>query len=148
MNTPTIEVKNYHSLNTHDGVAFTCSVYVDGKKAFLAENDGMGSENLYIVLDKELFTLASEYAESLPDVECEGFDFTAPSDLDFVIGAIIDRMDEDKQLKRLCKAKTLFRLPGDKDGAWRTMDLKFDETTKNIILYKYPAAEIANLRFQ
>ena len=147
MNTPRIEIKNYHSLNTHDGIAFTCTAYVNGKKAFTCENDGNGGETMFLPIDVALYQLAKSYAESLPDVACEGFDFVAPSDLDLLIDQLIDRMEEDRQLKRLCKTQTLFRLPEDETNAWRVMKLKFDKTIQNIVLYKHPNAEIANLRF-
>ncbi len=147
MNAPIIEVKNIKSFEASDGYAYYCAGYVNGKRAFLVENHGDGGETIFTALDPDLYQLAMTYAESLPDVECEGFENKIPSDLDLLVCQLIDRREEDKKLRRICKTKTLFRLPGDEAGKWRVYNIKFDKTAQNIIRYMHPNAEIANLRF-
>lgn len=90
MNTPKIEVKNIKTIEISTGIAYTCTAYVNGKRAFLVENRGDGGETLFFPIVEDLYQIAKEYAESLPDVECPGFDFKAPSDLDLYIAARID----------------------------------------------------------
>ncbi|MCA9872114.1 MAG: hypothetical protein KC441_00605 [Anaerolineales bacterium] len=132
--------------------AFFCTVYVNGVRAFTASNDGKGGENRYELVKRtdkheELFAQAKAYAESLPPLHFQGME------LDYELGLLIDDMlvewEINRWLKRQCKTKTLFRLPGDEEGSWRTIAVRYNLRVMTHIRNKYgDQAEIANDRFQ
>lgn len=144
---PVIEIKNLKvaEFMSEETLCFSCTVYVNGKKALTAENQGHGGNTDIRALDNALFNIINDYAKSLPPYVCE--DFTLEYDLEILIDELVEKEQENKQLKKWCKTKTLFTLPEDKKGEYRTIKAQFSDKVKDYIINKYPTADIINLRF-
>jgi hypothetical protein len=164
-----IDIKNYRSCGGNETDAFSCILYLDGKKAAEVSNDGNGGMNMTRWLDRDLqraflahcVTVARPIMDSwsagLPDAKPtsdETFAMYCKSEevIDVVVNDFLGKMAEEKQLKRLCKTKVVFRLKGDRDGEWR--GFKADWTTQKdsakarlVKDFGDQLAEIANERF-
>ncbi len=143
-------VKIYEALSD-DTTAFSCAVYVNGVKAFVARNDGQGGCNKYDELkpldkSRELLRQAQDYARSLPPKPFG--DDTLDYDLDLLIDEMLVEWDTNRWLKRHCKSKTVFRLPADEPGTWRTLAVAYGPKVREHLVGKYgDQVEIANERF-
>jgi len=146
MKTPKIEVKNIKTMSGMDGEIIRASVYVNGKRSFSMFNDGWGTDNLYEPFDDEgekTLELCEKYVKTLPEIESQ-FGGTFSTNLDIVLEDIISDTLEKKQIAGWCKKKTIFRLPNDKEGSYRTISHVFDVDVKKHVLNKYPNAIIMN----
>ena len=144
LNKSDITLKGVKSFLASDGLAFRATVYVRGVKAFVVENHGDGGENMYSPFEgmRPVLAECEVWAESQPPVLFEGV--SLPYDLAFFIDAIMDEMETQKWLKRKCKGKTLYKLPGDADNTWRTVSHVYNDYVKAYLLGKYPTAIIGN----
>jgi hypothetical protein len=147
-----LTVKSYKSLPGKEGDAFNCSLYVDGKRAAVVSYDGWGGPYDYdwTPSDKKRFggPLAAKvkaWVKTLPPLKSEYGDL--PMDLDILTDDVINAMLEERQVKRWCRTKTVFRLKGDKAGNYRTVEAKYSARVRAFIMKKYPKAEILNERF-
>jgi len=110
-----LSIKNVKINKTmsEETTCFSADVYVDGKKAFLAANRGMGGANEYYPTMGKTYAevdKAHAYAASLPDrvfadnICVEGSTIiTYPVDLDCLIDDLLDRWQLEKQVKGLMK---------------------------------------------
>jgi hypothetical protein len=110
-------------------LCFTCSVYVDGVKAFTAMNRGTGGCHEYRPVkgqSRELLDKAEEWAKSLPPVD--GLD----SVLDPVIDQLVDRELARKELVKAFKTRLLFK---GKDGGLKEANVA-KSTPEGIAMFK------------
>jgi hypothetical protein len=110
-------------------LCFTCSVYVNGVKAFTAMNRGLGGCHDYYPVKgqtSELINKAEEYTKSLPPVD--GLD----SDLDLVIDRLVDRELARKELVKAFKTRLLFK---GKDGGLKEANVA-KSTPEGIAMFK------------
>lgn len=140
-----IELKNlrtYPRLSDETN-AFNADVWIDGKKAGTAENDGKGGANLLYFADFKLLHAFEKWAKAQPPVD------GLKMDADFYISLLVDRMEQDKQFARWCKTKTCFRLKGDEQDAWRTINRPYSASLKKLLAEKHgdQIEEILNDRF-
>jgi hypothetical protein len=93
------EIKTYKEIETHDGVAFTCTLYRDSKKVCFIDNDGWGGENFYDWIDH---TTSDAYEAELKalaladEPQYEG-------NLDIYIDTLISQYEQDRKIKRWSK---------------------------------------------
>ena len=122
---------------SEETLAFTATVYVDEKRIGTAKNDGHGGCNFYYWTDRIAGDALEAYAATLDDFE----------PLDGLIADLIDRELSRKWYKRHCKNKTLFRVNGDDEGSWRTINRPFGPQVQAFLAQKYPnqISEIANM---
>jgi len=119
-----IELKNikHAEFASHETNCFSASVYVDGVRAFTAENDGRGGCDFYHALPgkQELLNAAHNYAKSLPQTECSWIDPDTgkPAMLDMNLELLIGQLLEDELCRKeraRCSSKGLaFHPDGDK----------------------------------
>lgn len=121
---------------SEETLAFTATIYVDGKRVGEASNDGHGGPNRYHFDDRKLGQELEAWAKTLPPTVIEGM--TLPMDLDGVIDELIEKAENEKYFARLCKKKTLFLLEGD-DAAkgWRTLKAPYDARVQAWLDQKY-----------
>ena len=110
-----LSIKNVKINKTlsEETMCFSADVYVDGKKAFLAANRGMGGGNEYYPTMGKTYAevdKAHAYAASLParvfadNICVEGSIITTyPTDLDCLVDDLLDRWQLEKQVKGLMK---------------------------------------------
>ena len=58
-------------------------------------------------------------------------------DAGWVVSELVSKISEEKQYKRWCKTKTLFRIKGDKPDEWRTIKAIYSPKVKEFITNKY-----------
>ncbi len=128
-----------------DSAPFSCTVLVNGVRAFIASDDGHGGTYRFDPLNargKELLGKAEAYATSLPPVDVEGE--SMPSDLEILIGRLVDREEERAQLRRWARAAVVYRTPQMHDGEYATISGAYTVAIKAQILAEHPDAEILN----
>ena len=159
MNTPTLTIKNYKSCRGKEGDAFSCTLYVDGKKAAFVEYDGWGG--MYMVdwspsgsrwaspAEKRV----SAWVKTLPPIECAWMDEATGKpamitpNLDMVIEDTITTAEETKKVKRWCKTKTVVKPTDAPTGEYVTWNSLPCAALRLYIAKTYPGAEIINDRF-
>jgi len=117
-----IEIKNV-KINQHfsrETLCYTASLYVDGKRIGTAENDGGGGPDLFIYKDKEKGRAFEAYCRSLPPTPpSKDFPYELPMCPEQVIGQLIEKWDLERQIKKMRKGHTVFRLKTDPEGSYR-----------------------------
>ena len=127
-----ITVKNYKSCRGNEGDAFSCTVYLDGKKAAHVQYDGWGGEYLwdFTVSDGQMYggTMCAKfkaYCDGLPKQKTSIEDADDPTgfwhmqpDMNTLLDDALKLMLENRQLKRWCKKNLVYRVKGQKEGEW------------------------------
>ena len=116
-----IELKNVKIAQylSEETTAFAASIYVDGKKAGTAKNDGHGGPNFVDWNDNELGRQVEAWANALPACKSDYSEDGLSMNMDFYISMLIEKHDLFSQIKRWIKKNVVFRLKGDDEGAWR-----------------------------
>ena len=156
METPVITLKQLkiNERLSDDSLCFSCVVYVNGTRAFEVWDNGQGGVVEYNPLGKngaKLLSLVEEYARGLPPLPSEFFPEGLEMDIDLLVDSLIrSKLKEERErkfadkIKRLCKVKTLFRLPTDEVLSYRTIEHVYDEQVKSHLNKKYPGVFIYN----
>lgn len=139
-----IEVKNVKTFPGHEsGAGFTASLYANGKKAAEVIHYDNGGEYAYNWKDDGLHAEIDKYVASLPPFPAPYSGIEIKPDLDTLVAAAVD----EYELKKQCKKKLLFRLPGDTPGTARALNAPYSDKVKAWLLSRHPAAEIINERY-
>jgi len=148
-----IELRNveYAAFASQETHCFSATIYVDGKKAGTVSNQGRGGPD-----NIEPYALQQRidaYAKTLPLIDCTEFGGTGtmPSSAEIIIGDLLNAYLEERDLKRLCTKKTLFRIPTEEyaEGEYRTVKAKFSPAVKTYLVNKYGGdVVILNERFR
>jgi len=110
-----IEIKNvkHSEFASHETNCFEASVYIDGVRAGIVENDGQGGCNRYHPYELEI--KINDYAKTLPPVVTSMKDphdssktFTYDQDADAVIDDLLTAHLYSKDLKRALAKKILY----------------------------------------
>jgi len=150
---PVLTIKKLKSCKGTEGDAFSCNLYVDGKKAASVTQGGHGGGNDYHWNDEATEKRVYDWVGTLPP-ETVDFDnvhmVVMKSNLDVVIAKIIDAVEFKKKLKALCRKNIVFSLKGD-DGKeqYMTINRKYDPGLKAAMIRKYgdSLGEIVNERY-
>jgi len=142
-----LTAKNYKSCDGRNGpdAAFSCTLYIDGKRAAVVRNEGCGGCNDYDWFDRSLRQPFLDHCAALhPDRKFEVEDH--------VVACLLDALETEKQVKRLCRKSVVFRLAGDKADAYRILTVKWAGNEGRVRTYlqgKHGAdlVEIVNERF-
>jgi hypothetical protein len=137
------EVKNSKSCRGTDGIAWSATLWIDGKKACEAMDSGRGGEINLFWVDKDLEKRFNEYVAALP-IDISNLDlFPQRRKLDAgdVIAVLVDIHENIKKetawIKRKCKTNTVFTLLGDIKGEFRTVKAVFTPAVKAFMVKKY-----------
>lgn len=101
-----IELKNvkYAAFASQETNCFSATIYIDGHKRGTVENNGHGGCNN--IIPWQLGQEIEAYAKTLPP-EFPGI----PQSAEGLIGGLLDKWLEDRDLKRMCKTGVIFREP-------------------------------------
>ena len=133
-------IKGSKKFQTHDGYAWSATLYIDGVKAAYAWDEGRGGEIRVDWFNKELEAKFGEYVNSLP------LDMSSPDvwpqgrkiDVAGAIAALVDEHDNKasaaKRFKRLCKTMTLIRIKGEPPEVFYQYRVQFSPIVKAKIL--------------
>lgn len=113
---------------------FEASVYIDGKRAGKVSNDGHGGCNFYY--PNSLFQALNDHCQSIPP-DMTGGRVTP----DEVIGNLFEAWFNKREYSRLCKGRTLFRIPGReyKTNQWNVEPTPFSENVRAAFVTRYGA---------
>ena len=145
-----VEVKNVKTLNTPDGYAYNCSLYMDGEKVAEVHEEGHGGAPMIRFSSRTVEQTFYEYAKTLPPEPCDFGDGVdrepLPMDGEFLIGLLVEQYLEDKRLRRLCRKKTLVRMTTDPPGTMTVFSRPYSPEYAARLRAKYGVAiiEIVN----
>jgi hypothetical protein len=112
MNIELKSFKHFASLS-EETEAFSAMVYVDGKRAFIAENTGKGESHRLTPVKGQTYDIirkVSEWAITQPQVDIWDGELLNDS-LDFYLSRLVDEFVLKKELKRLLnKSVVIFKL--------------------------------------
>ena len=145
-----VKVARYLSEET---TAFVAQLWVDDEYIADVSNDGHGGPNNihHRFDDKGLNTrdkvqAFETWCEAQPPHESE-YGALSMSD-DFYISLMLEDQEEQRQIKRWCKTKTVIRLEGDKPGEFHTYKRPYDPEFAQRIRNEEPKlVEILNERY-
>jgi len=124
-----ITLKNvkFSEFASHETNCFEATVYIDGKRAGVASNDGHGGCNRYS--PNTLYATLNEHAETLPPIvsrylDGNGKHMILEHDADILIGNLFDYWLHSRDLKKSLSKSILFI--GEDGKLWRSKqtDLK------------------------
>jgi len=136
-----------------EAVALCAAVYIDGKKAGVARNNGNGEENYvdwtdYGLSARYLAWLNKETMVREDPIDSEKIWIVeAESKLGLIISEALAEFEEQEFFKTACRNRTLFRLKSDPHPeAWRSVKAAFDNGVKAWLQTRYgdDLGEIAN----
>lgn len=88
-----LELKKYKEIMGHEGPAFSCEVWHNGKKAVLVMNDGNGGCNSYHEYEKGIVDLLEDIGKTEQDFESA----------DHTVTEMLIAMDRKKQMAKWAK---------------------------------------------
>lgn len=103
-----IELRNvkHSEFASHETNCFTCAVFIEGKKAGEASNDGQGgSTSIY---PNTLYLLLQDYAKTLPPFTYDGCAGSIAQTADYVIDELLTEWLYARDAKRAMQKKILF----------------------------------------
>ena len=109
---------------------FSATICLEGKAVGTVQNDGQGGSHRYHWQDRATEAQIEEWSET-QDTEFDS------ERLDQIVNDLVAEYEEQKQLQRWCKKKTVFRLKGDDKNWWRTFKTPFDSKVKALLVQKY-----------
>jgi len=109
-------ISSIRNLPSHETHCFEATVWINGKRAFYARNDGGGGADLYAPLENqdrgEFNGLLNDLINHCLTLPKWGSEFGGKDDMDvtpeIMIRNIINEMLDAKKLKKALKAKVLF----------------------------------------
>lgn len=118
------ELRKYKELETYNGLAYTFTLWVDGKPACTVENRGdggmtwvdwspSGAVDRWSTEGSRLAPQVLAYVEQLPPDRDYG-----KLDLESWLAVIADEFVQDRKLKRLCRTRTVYRKSDTSPGSW------------------------------
>ena len=135
----TLENLKVNKTLSEETLSYTATVCLDGVPLMDARNHGHGAaDDLWPRADVpaekigELRQLAkalfledpTPFAREDIEVKGGGIDLSYIDPLEIIIHRVIDNIEEEKQLKRWCRTRVVFRLKGDPVGKLRSLKLR------------------------
>lgn len=136
------EIAKFKSFNGHEGLGFNATLIVDGAKGCDAIDDGNGggvtcywaSQEVKNKVLGHIKTLPLEpLAPDAPQWERDMWPNGMKHDLDSFLTKLVSDYENDKRFRRLCKAKTVYRLAGDKAGQYRVLNAPYEPTGRGYL---------------
>ena len=152
------EVKNVKSFRGMEGHGYNASLYRDGNKVAFVIDEGHGGEVSFEWED----SMAPRQRVQMKNYKGEDFvrsctpeesilmEFMKGKKVDLgqgigevdldegmFVGQLLDIYENNKRFNRICKAKTLFQVKGDKKDVYRTVPQPFSKRVKDYIVGKY-----------
>jgi len=169
MSTPKYTVKNVKTFRGMEGTGYECMLYRDGKcVATVTDTADGGDVNIYwkdarkprievactnykdepwtrkCTPEEAIFVA---HLETLPKEKGYGMELKVSDGM--FIERLVSAFEEEKQVRRWCKSKTVFKLKGDAEGSYRTVKAPYGPKVKAFIMDQYgdKVVEILNERF-
>ena len=136
-------IKGLKTFQGMEGGGFNVTLCKDGKPIAFVINEGCGGCCLWRWLDRAAEAPFKAYVKK----ELPGEDFEVE---DLYISRLIDAVEGEKQIRRWCKKKVVFRLKTDKADTYRTLTAPYSAEAAAFLRKKHGEAleEILNERYQ
>lgn len=164
---PQFSVENVRNRRGREGIAYTATIRYNGKPFAELANDGAGGPTRYVMpgggsihTTKPIRDLLAWIRATQPAFMRYGSDdpivldepWQRESAVELYFAWLVDRVEEDRVLRQICKTKVVFRVRGERQTDWQTMraDWKNDEAAVRERLrqiYGHHLLEIANERY-
>jgi len=135
---PKLTIKNYRSAgHGMEGEMWSCTLYVDGKRAALVSDSGNGAElNIdwspsggFRFRPGPVGEKVLAYVKGLPPLPpTPDYPRELPMDLDLLIQQMVDDMLEEKKLKQWCKKSMVLRDPDAPEGQYLRYKTAYNPT--------------------
>jgi hypothetical protein len=114
---------------------FSCTLYIDGKAATRVSNQGQGGPNMWD--DWKVAEKLDAYGKTLPILKFEEYELE--QDADTLVDALVSAALTERENKRICKNKTVFRVPGKeyKKGEYSVYKKVYDAVMKEFMFKKF-----------
>jgi len=136
-----VELKNVKvcQFASEETPCFHAVIYIDGQRAGTVSNDGQGgSDNLHFT-DPKVEQAFHDYCKSLPADEDPDLG-KLEMDAELFIAGLLDEYETQKQFRRWCKTKLVFRVKSDSEGQFRTLKAPYSQRAAEHVRQKYGAA--------
>ena len=117
-----------------EGEGFNATLRHDGVRVADCIDSGDGGGVIMRFSAREHKEALLQFVETLQREPFKGVPESLKVDESLFIGCLVAHEIERKALHRMCKQKTLYRIPGDEDGNWRVVDRPFSPTLRATIL--------------
>jgi hypothetical protein len=115
---------------SRETIAFTGTLYIDGRKAAYCMNDGGGADNTVDFVggwDGEFFKAMQEHIATLPPVRpkwLKAEEKPLRVTLDWFISDLVGKAETEQAIKRWCRRNVVYRIKGDPEGEYRQWGLR------------------------
>lgn len=130
-------IKNLKTCQGMEGVAYSCTLYRDDNKVAECIQSGRGGSTNFRFISNDECTKLDVFCAALPHEPCEYDEWLHPVDAESYVARLADDFEMAKKLRSWCKKKTVFRLPADKPGEYRTIAKPFEPKLKEWLVGKY-----------
>lgn len=137
------EVTSVKNWKGRDGIGYQATLVFAGVKTAIGTDEGNGGCMRWDVLDVERFQMWAA-AHGVPEPFETGRVVKCDTPLDMLFAELVDRHEQAKTLRKWCKRSTVFRLPTDKEGTYRTLNRPYTVGVRATVLDKHPDAIILN----
>lgn len=117
-----------------EGEGFNATLRCDGVPVADCIDSGDGGSVHARFSSKERERAFLQHVESLQREPFKGVPEGLKVDASLLIGCLVAHELERRTLHRMCRQKTVYRIPGDEDGSWRVVDKPFSPTLRATIL--------------
>jgi hypothetical protein len=130
-----LTVKNVKLFRGHDGVGLSCDLYLNNKKVAYCFDDARGGE---LEVDPVNYTLTpvicqiNKEINAYPKYKRDDLDMTFSHTLEYIINALVEKHEEDKQFQKDSKKGIIFKK---EDGSIWTKSWK--NTALAMVIGKY-----------
>ena len=144
-NTPvTYTLKGLKTWRSHDGGGWQVQLLANGTRIAEVTDEGNGGPLDWLIGPETVDAVAAfGVTHGVKELVTNGH-VRCDTDADSALATMIDALEAQKQLKRWCKTKVLFTVPGDEVGSFRTIKGAISERIRLHIMSKYPTATIIN----
>ena len=146
----TYTLKGLKTWKSHDGGGWQAKLLANGKVIAEVTDEGNGGPLDWLFMpDTSDNVVAFGAAHGVTDILASRCIVRCDTAADTAVCEMVDALENaqrhNKQVRRWCKTETLFRLPDDKEGAYRTIKAVYAPPVRKFILQKYgPTVTIVN----
>ena len=131
-----VTIKARTTWRTEDGGGYQATLVVGNKPVAQFTESGQGGPLEWNVINAALFAAWAKTHNVISD----GQSVSCDTAIDAEVARLVDEWQHVKRFTRLSKTKTIFRLPTDAEGEWRTIAAPFNDKVGAYLSKTHPKA--------
>lgn len=131
-----VTIKALTTWRTEDGGGYQATLVVGNKPVAQFTESGQGGPLEWNVINATLFAAWAKTHNVISD----GQSVSCDTAIDAEVARLVDEWQHVKRFTRLSKTKTIFRLPTDAEGEWRTIAAPFNDKVGAYLSKTHPTA--------